>query len=946
MWPKKILTFVTFAGASIALCLSGAAQPDRENEGAVIFTRYIWPLLNEKCLACHGNDPDKIKGGLNLRTREQAFAGGESGNPAVVAGQPEQSLLFTAVTWQDANLQMPPKENDRLTPSQVRQLHDWIRSGAEWPNAEERAQILSRNRESWQTGDGIRVKTSGGLSEEWNRRTYDPAALWPYQPLERPQPPRLPSGSMAAHPVDAFIHSKLRDLDLPPAPRADRRTLIRRATYDLTGLPPDPEDVKAFATDPAGHEQAFLKVIDRLLASPHYGEQYARHWLDVVRYADSSGFANDYERGNAWRYRDYVIRSFNQDKPFDQFIREQVAGDEWAAQLRAQGETPNPEWLIAAGFLRMGPWELTGMEVAKIARQRFLDDVTDAVGQVFLAHPLQCARCHDHKFDPIPTRDYYRMQAVFATTQIAEREVPFLAQENRRGFGESKILQLRKEHYQQILHRIHKKEEAAARQWCKEHGLEYISRQEGRKRGLSEDQIPPRHIGLSSKDLGMERIARKGLQRLAWEMERYEPYALSVYSGGTPQRSGVYRPVRMPENPLLDGEVETVAILSGGDPFSPLEPVKPGALSVVHSLASKESSIHEIRFPETIEGRRLALADWLAHPENPLPARVTVNRIWQWHFGKGIVASPNNFGAMGDPPTHPGLLDYLAATFIEKGCSIKDLHRLVMTSQTYCRRADHPDLELLEKKDPQRIHYAVFLPQRLRAEEIRDSMLAVSKRFDTTLGGIPVRPEINREAAMQPRQVMGTFAAPWQPSSKPEQRHRRSLYTLQLRGLSDPFMEVFNHPNSDISCERRDESNVTPQALSLLNSQLTYRHAAAAARNTLASVHSREEAVQSAFQHAYARPHSSEELRISLNHWKTMEQRHNRKVFPQPSYPSEITRQVVEENTGEKFSYVELLEFYRRFEPDPTFADLSPKERGLAELYLVLFNSNEFIYIY
>ncbi|HEX4149824.1 MAG TPA: DUF1549 domain-containing protein, partial [Pirellulales bacterium] len=396
-----------------------------------LFVRTVAPLLKEKCLACHGQGDDEPKGGLDLRSRAALLRGGDSGKPGAVAGHPDESpILRAALRDDDEYSAMPPKDNDKLSEEQIAALRQWIAGDLPWPS-EERLQELVASQSKWDVDGGVTVATSGGLSADWTNRRYKPENLWPYRPLAKPPVPAV-SGHAAGNPIDALIGAELARRQLPPAPPADRLTLIRRATFDLLGLPPTPAEVAAFINDPSPEREAFAKVIERLLASPHYGEQWGRHWLDVTRYADSSGFANDYERGNAWRYRDYVVRAFNTDKPYDQFVREQLAGDELAPD--------NPEALVAVGFLRMGAWELTSMEVPKVARQRYLDDVTETVGQVFLAHQVQCARCHDHKFDPIPTRDYYRLQAVFATTQLAERPTPFLDCENRAGFENRKYL--------------------------------------------------------------------------------------------------------------------------------------------------------------------------------------------------------------------------------------------------------------------------------------------------------------------------------------------------------------------------------------------------------------------------------------------------------------------------------------------------------------------------
>ena len=486
-----------------------------------------------------------------------------------------------------------------------------------------------------------------------------------------------------------------------------------------------------------------------------------------------------------------MVRSFNADKPYDRFVQEQIAGDEIAPD--------DPEMLVAVGFLRMGAWELTGMEVAKVARQRFLDDVTDSVGQVFLGHMLQCARCHDHKFDPVPTRDYYRIQAAFATTQVAERPAAFLKTENTTGFAEKKYLDARKAAFEAALTRIRTTEAAARAKWKAAHPD---------KKG----QKPPRHEFLSPADLGLERIARKGLERLKWEYDRYEPFALSVYSGRTPNVKAISAPFRVPKNPDA-GELEASHILAGGNPFSPREKVTPGVLSVAGGT----------HVPGSIDGRRKALAEWIASAKNPLTARVMANRVWQWTMGRPLAGNPNNFGATGKKPTHPELLDWLAAEFVEQKWSVKGLQRLLLRSDVYRRASRHPNPRAVAATAPTGGSYAVFTPRRLSAEELRDAMLAASGELNPTVGGIPVRPEIHPDVGLQPRQVMGTFAPAWAPSPQPGQRHRRTLYALKLRGVRDPLLEVFNAPAPDVSCEARAVSTVAPQAFALFNGEATRR---------------------------------------------------------------------------------------------------------------------------
>ncbi|MFC5454867.1 PSD1 and planctomycete cytochrome C domain-containing protein [Prosthecobacter fluviatilis] len=932
-----------------------AASSLHAEDAEALFVRRVWPLFQEKCLACHGNDETKIKGGYDMRTQESAMKGGESEKKSIIPGRPEDSPLYLASTRQHADdwEPMPPKEADKLYAEQLGWIKNWIEGGAPWPDEAKRSTIAKANAEKWSAEDGIVVKTSGALSPEWAGRRYKPEGLWAYQPVKKPA---VPAGQ---HPIDFLLAVK------DPAPAADPRTFIRRATFDLTGLPPTPEEVEAFTAayskDPAS---SIHQLINRLLDSPHYGERMARHWLDVTRYADSSGFANDYERGNAWRYRDYVVRSFNADKPYDQFIKEQIAGDE---MQESGAGTParnsqNPELLIATGFLRMGPWELTGMEVAKIARQRFLDDVTNSVGETFLAHSLQCARCHDHKFDPVPTHDYYAIQACFGTTQLVERPAPFLPVENTTGFEEKKYLEARRDEHLAMLARLDEKMLANAAKWYAEKKLDpaawdkavtsaraFIAgggkMKKGRsftgvfetaraalqKQNLPEDQYPPKLVGFAPEDFGNERVARKGLERLKWELERYEPFAFSVYDGLTPQVVSVYQPIRMPQNPMANGELEKTAILGGGDPFSPTLPVKPGVLSVLSS----------IEFPDAITGRRTALANWIASRDNPLTTRVIVNRLWLWHFGQAIAGNPNNFGSTGKKPTHPALLDWLAATLVEKNWSIKEMHRLIMTSAAYQRSSGFKGK--LNREDAEK-SYAVFKPRRLMAEELRDAMLSITGELNPTLGGIPNRPEINIEVAMQPRQVMGTFAAAWVPNALPAQRHRRSLYALKIRGLRDPFMEVFNEPAPDFSCEAREVSTVTPQVFSLFNGQASYSRALALAHRVLQE--KTPDAITRIFQLTYGRAPSAEEKAACTAHWQAMQKKQTGLTFPQSSPPLTVKRDAVEENTGEKFSFQEKLPAYADFVPDLQPADVDARTRALADVCLALLNSNEFAYLY
>ena len=954
--------WLTLMANFFALACNASAS-DVVTDVELLFVRRIAPLFQEKCLACHGKDASSIRGELDIRTHESTLRGGASDTASLVPGKPEASPIYLAATRKNDDwAAMPPKEADKLNAEQLGWIRNWIEGGAAWPDESRVAQIAGENEAAWTAEDGVIVVTAGALSKDWANRRYNPAGLWAYQKVA----PKLNRKSLnGPEVIDALIHEKMPQ-GLGPAPLADRVTLIRRATFDLTGLPPKPEEVDAFVKDARVESDAFSVVIERLLASPHYGERMAQHWLDVVRYADSSGFANDYERGNAWRYRDYVVNSFNQDKPYNQFVKEQIAGDEM--------DPANPEMIIATGFLRMGPWELTGMEVAKIARQRFLDDVVNSVGETFLAHSLQCARFHDHKFDPVPTQDYYSIQAVFATTQIAERDTPFLDNENTSGFDERRFLELRRAEYLSMLAILDEQLIATALLWFQEKGLspevwnktldtvtkkatsqsktqngkpnrrEFSERFSATRnllltQGTPEDQFPPKYIGFTPQDYGNERVARKGLERLKWELERYEPYALAVYSGRSPKLTSVNAPLRIPNNRLQDGEIEATCILNGGDPFGFGKAVKPGVLSVL-------GEIQTTSIPDGIEGRRKAFAEWVSSKENPLTTRAIVNRAWQWHFDRAIAGNANNFGSTGKRPTHPELLDWLAQSFVEQGWSFKAMHRVIMNSETYRRGTYHPDPGLVAESDPLGTSYAVFKPRRLTAEEMRDAMLAATGELNPTLGGIPNRPEINLEAAFQPRQVMGTFAAAWIPNPLPQQRHRRSIYSLKLRGLTDPLLEVLNAPAPDFSCERRESSTVTPQVFSLFNGQSVHDRALALANRAIVEEQTDEKAIARCFELVYARHPRTEETQLCLAHWHAVQAMLNGSTPESTRKPLEVLRDAVEENTGEKFSFREKLHAYSEFIPDLQPSSVDLRTLALADVCLVLFNSNEFAYAY
>ena len=874
-----------------------------EEPAEVIFARKVLPLFKTRCLACHGEKPEKLKGEFDLRSRAGLLSGGESEKPAVVAGKPLESPLYLAVTreYEDDWKSMPPKKNDKLSDQEVKYIRDWITGGAPWPDEKRLAELLAQ-KDPWATEGRITVKTSGGLSSEWTNREYDPEGLWAYQPLKRPKVPKE-----GANPIDAFIDARLPE-GLKAAPQADPATLIRRAAYNLTGLPPSPKEVDDFRAawkkDPGEARKA---LVERLLESSHYGEQMARHWLDVVRYADSAGFSNDYPRPHAWRYRDYVIRSFNADKPYDQFIREQLAGDEL--------KPGDPDHLIATGFLRMGPWEHTAMSVAIVTRQQYLDDVVNSIGVTFLGNELRCAKCHDHKFDPIPTKDYYRIQAIFATVQFAHRRVPYQPQENRRGLSAGKT------RYEKL---------------AKEQSIRSLL-------SIPEKERPVRDFDRDTEKKGHNKVRHKRTQQLQHELTRYRPLAFSVYSGPDIARNSQQAIHWMPpENKRKNAKAPEVRILTGGSLETPGEPVKPGVLSFLSG--SEEGSA----VTDATGGRRAKLANWIASKKNPLTARVIVNRVWQWRFGRALAANPNNFGSKGARPSHPQLLDWLASEFISGGWSFKKLDRLILSSTAWQRAAAHPDPAKLGELDPKGTSYAAFPPRRLGAEELRDAMLAISGELNRELGGIPVHPEINEEVAMQPRHIMGSVGPAYQADPLPGQRNRRTIYAERIRTLADPLLEVFNKPGPDLSCERRDSSTIVPQAFTLLNSPIVRARALAlAARIEKEKPGNLRAQVVLAFRLIYQRTPAGDELQRCLAHLEQTTRSHEAIRPVKKEKPKYVIRQMVEEMTGLDFWWVEDLDIYAGdYVADLQPWDVKPPTRALADLCLVLFNSNEFVYIY
>ena len=955
--PCLLVVMLCLSSAWLGADWLSADETASAEQAEKLFTLKVLPLLKQKCHGCHGEDPDDLKGQFDIRTREALLQGGESEEPAIVVGSPQDSPLYQAVLWE--TYEMPPKENDRLTKQETDWIRDWIAAGAPWPTAARQDEIREVESRVIENEDGVIISTSGGLNDQWTYRRYQPEEVWAFRPVRDKQ--QLGAIADGTHPVDYFINQRLDQAGLQPGSEADPATLLRRATYDLTGLPPSPDEIKSFSEAwERDSDQAWRDLIDRLLDSPHYGERWGQHWLDVVRYADTAGFSNDYERSNAWRYRDYVIRSFNEDKAFDEFIVEQIAGDEMEAEKvqEAAGDdapappyTPDSSRIIATSFLRMGPWG-TAMIPQPEARQLYLDDLVHNVGQTFLSIPMRCCKCHDHKFDPVPTRDYYRMYASFAGTQPAEVSASFLPEENLSGFEDKKqLVESLLKYADDDRLRIVDKRESSAKKWYAENNLPYKNEEDRRKD--PEDMKPPRHSGLDYVDEGTLKVREQDVWIWTRRLERYKPMVQGVYNGPDVHYNG--RKLRKP-NKIDQKWRPDNFILGGGSLESKMDSVKPGVLSATgvpardvparDDPARDDSDQDAFTVPDGLQGRRLALARWIADPKNPLTTRSIVNRIWQHHFGQGIVRTPNNLGAKGSKPTHPELLDWLATEFIENGWKFKHLHRVIMMSDAYRRSGRYTDLKQLDTVDPNNELLARFAPRRLTAEELRDSMLMVTGELNPEIGGVPIMPEINMEVALQPRMIQFSIAPAHQPSRTPQERNRRSIYAYRVRGQADPFLEIMNLPNPNESCQTRDTAVVTPQAFTLMNSDTVTDRSIAFALRLQNESDDLESQVARAFALAFGRQPRAEEQQRLKQYIAEMQKYHDANPPKEIEYPRTITRSLVEEFSGKPFEYTEWLPVYEDYVPDAKPWTVNASTRALADVCLLIFNSNEFVYVY
>ena len=767
----------------------------------VDFAREIQPIFQERCMGCHGSQTQLH--GFRLDRRSDALRGGDSGVPAIVPENSSGSLLLRYVAGLDPEVVMPP-EGPPLTGEQVELLRRWIDQGAVWPQEE----YPSESRPS--------------ASDHWA-----------FQAVSRPALPAVQAKEWVRNPIDAFVLARLEARGWKPSPPAGPRQLLRRLYLNLVGLPPNLEEQEAFLKDPS--EAAFIATIDDLLERPAYGERWARHWLDLVRYAESNGYERDGAKPHAWKYRDYVIRSLNRDKPFDRFVLEQLAGDELPD---ASAQT-----LIATGYFRLGPWD---DEPADPETDRFdqLDDIVSTTSQVFLGLTLGCARCHNHKFDPLTARDYYSMVAVFNGLQRPRRK----RKELDLPIGTPRQL----EQYRDVSREIERLQEELDRLSA---GLRRTFLESGRS------HLPALAVGAflaqdpSRKQRGLRQIFEK---QLAEEVEN------------APMPDAVREQVRAAEQRIQSLETARIDLPRGYFMHEP-HPSPPATHLLIRGSAANPGPEVAPAVPAILSdaafrsnprngtsGRRLALARWLIDPQNPLTARVIVNRIWQKHFGFGLVRSPSDFGARGEQPTHPELLDWLADRFVREGWSFKKLHRLILSSNSY-RMSRQWNLRNGEKDPENRLLWR--MPRvRLEVEAIRDSMLAVSGRLNRRMYGPSMYPEISKDALAghsDPDTV-------WKPSAE-DARSRRTIYVFLKRSMVVPMLEVLDLCDTTKTASRRMTTSVAPQALTLFNGEFVNRQArylAARLENEVGT--DSEKQIERAYALALARPPSQTEKRNLL----------------------------------------------------------------------------------
>lgn len=755
MLPARRLllySLLIFVGVTAHLVASPTGV---RGEEPISFSRQVKPILAKRCFACHG--PDAQEAGLALDAFESATVELDSSLQAIVPHKASSSELIRRITSGDESERMPP-DGEALSPEEILVLHRWIEQGAEYEKH------------------------------------------WSFQPVQKTDPPAVEQTAWTRNDIDRFILSRIESRGLTPNPLASKAVLARRLYYDLIGLPPTPSELDDFLAD--DRADAYERLVEQLLASPHYGEQWARHWLDVVRYAETNSYERDAPKPHVWKYRDYVIRSLNDDKPFDTFVREQLAGDEL--------DEVNAETMIATGYYRLGIYQDEPDDVLQVKADE-MDDIVSTTGQAFLGLTVGCARCHDHKIDPFPQRDYFGLVAFMADiTPFGQRD-DFSNSLWYTGPPENKQQRKSLEAELGELHKQRRELEQAG-----------IQRMEGRLQRLTETDERAKTL-------------EEHLSKHLTEAERQQ------YSDLNNRVSDVDTKLKkLPRYEHVLALASTIAeppvtqVHQRGNPHVLGDEVEPHFPQV---LGGEIPAINRTREGQESSGRRHVLAEWIASDENPLTSRVIANRVWQHHFGRGVVRTPNNFGQLGIPPTHPELLDFLATYLIEHNWRLKSLHRLIVTSNTY-RMSSVANSESLAA-DPNNDLFWRYDMRRLTAEQVRDSVLLVSGQLNRESYGPSFYPKLSRE-------VLATQSRPGQNwgKSNQAQRSRRSIYIHAKRSLQVPLLTAFDLPDPDSSCEARFNTTQPAQALTLLHSKFLHDQAIKLAKRVASSVGTQDEAAQ------------------------------------------------------------------------------------------------------
>jgi mono/diheme cytochrome c family protein len=762
--------------------VNGVVFAQAVQKKSVDFNRQVRPILARHCFSCHG--PDKAESGLRLSDPDFLTNAADSGEHAIVAGDPAASQLLTRVKSEEDGVRMPP-EGKRISEKDMAVLETWIREGADYQRH------------------------------------------WSFQPIQRPAIPALANSTWSRTPIDQFILARLEAAELKPAPQADPRHLIRRAYYNVLGIPPSPEQVEEFVANSS--DQDYENLVDQLLSDPRMGERWGRHWLDIVRYAETNSYERDGDKPNAWRYRDYVIQSLNADKPYDQFVREQIAGDEL--------DQVTNESLTATGFYRLGVWDDEPADRV-LAKFDEYDDLVTTTGHAFLGLTINCARCHDHKIDPITQKDYYQFVALV-------RDVPSYGASNQIDISPPEVAA----QYDALTAQLQKLKQE----------MEEIEKV-GIVKMSAEDQR-------ATEGGGRKKVLKEKLKQNL-DADQWDAYTKLQQQSQQSQKQLESLPPRTNVMGLARCDVNPppTFILRRGNPQSEGEQVEPGFPELVGAAPP-------VMPPQPAgarsAGRRRELANWIVSDKNWFTARVIVNRIWQHHFGRGLVRSANNFGQLGDQPTHPELIDWLASELIRNDWQLKSIHRLIMLSSVYQMSSQSNPAAL--QQDPENNLFWRYNMRRLSAEEIRDGVLATTGQINFEKYGPSIYPELGEE-------VKATQSVPgkgWGNSS-PSDQSRRSVYIFIKRSLIPPELSNFDFPETDSSCEARFLTTQPAQALNMLNGQFMQRQStklAARVRQDLPDQLDRQ--IAKIVELALCRPSNDNDLEIAHDVIRTMQEKYH-----------------------------------------------------------------------